>query len=79
MDYPMRTTVAIDDDVLVAAKAIARQQNRPLGKIISDLARQSLRRPPPARERNGIPLLVPHPDAPPVTMEIVNTLRDELP
>ncbi len=30
-------------------------------------------------ERNGIPLLVPHPDAPPVTLDLVNRLRDEAP
>ena len=75
----MRTTLVIDDDVLVAAKAIAEQQNRPLGEIISDLARRSLHRPRPGAERNGIPLLSPQPGAPPVTLEIVNALRDELP
>ena len=75
----MRTTIAIDDDVLVAAKAIAEQQQRSLGEIISDLARRSLRRPQPGNERNGVPLLVPRPDGPFVTLEIVNALRDELP
>lgn len=75
----MRTTLAIDDDVLAAAKAIAEQQNRSLGQIISDLARRSLRRPLPTGERNGIPLLTPRPDAPLVTLETVNRLRDELP
>ena len=75
----MRTTLAIDDDVLVAAKAIARQQDRSLGEVISDLARRSLRRPKPGRSRNGIPLLAPKPDAPPVTLDVVNALRDELP
>ncbi|WP_416385298.1 CopG family transcriptional regulator [Sinorhizobium meliloti] len=39
----------------------------------------SLRRPRSSGERNGIPLLSPQPDAPPVTLEIVNALRDELP
>jgi len=75
----VRTTLAIDDDVLLAAKAIAKQKNRPLGEVISDLARKSLHRPRPAAERNGIPLLSPRPGAPPVTLETVNALRDELP
>ena len=75
----MRTTLAIDDDVLVAAKAIAEQQDRSVGQVISDLARRSLRRPRPDTQRNGIPLLSPHPDAPLVTLETVNALRDELP
>lgn len=75
----MRTTLTIDDDVLVAAKAIAEQQNRPLGQVISDLARRSLARPEPGSKRNGIPLLRPRPDSPLVTLETVNALRDELP
>ncbi|CEJ15825.1 Antitoxin VapB39 [bacterium YEK0313] len=75
----MRTTLAIDDDVLMAAKAIARQQDRSVGEIISALARRSLQRPQKGGERNGIPLLSPRPDGPPVTLDIVNGLRDELP
>lgn len=75
----MRTTLAIDDDVLVAAKAMARQQDRSVGEIISDLARRSLRRPQAGGERNGIPLLSSRPDSPAVTLDIVNALRDELP
>jgi hypothetical protein len=39
----MRTTIAIDDDVLIAAKAIARQRNQTIGKVVSELARHSLR------------------------------------
>ncbi|TJW06983.1 MAG: CopG family transcriptional regulator [Mesorhizobium sp.] len=75
----MRTTLAIDDDVLIAAKAMARQQDRSVGEIITDLARRSLRRPQAGGERNGIPLLSPRPDSPPVTLEMVNVLRDGLP
>jgi hypothetical protein len=75
----MRTTLAIDDDVLVGAKAIARQQNRSLGEVISDLARRSLRRPQSEGSRNGIPLLSSKLGTPPVTLETVNALRDDLP
>lgn len=75
----MRTTLAIDDDILVAARAMAQQQQRSIGEIISELARRSLRRPPAGNERNGIPLLSPQPGAQLVTLEIVNALRDELP
>jgi hypothetical protein len=75
----LRTTLAIDDDVLIAAKAMAAQQHRSLGEVISELARRSLRRPRSGNERNGIPLLTSRPDTPPVALEIVNTLRDELP
>ena len=75
----MRTTLAIDDDVLVAAKAMAEQQNRSIGEVISDLARKSLRKPQPRSRRNGIPLLGVKPGGAIVTGEIVNRLRDELP
>jgi hypothetical protein len=73
----MRTTLAIDDDVLVAAKAMAAQQQRTLGEVISELARRSLRRPQASGERNGVPLLSTRPDTPPVTLDIVNALRDD--
>lgn len=74
----MRTTLAIDDDVLVEARALAKQQNRSVGEIISDLARRAMRRPPAGSQRNGIPLLAPRPETPLVTLELVNSLRDEL-
>ncbi len=74
----MRTTLAIDDDVLSAAKKLADQQRRTLGEVISDLARQALRRPAKGGERNGIPLLAAKGDTI-VTLDIVNTLRDEAP
>ncbi|HVY15338.1 MAG TPA: hypothetical protein VHB27_08925 [Rhodopila sp.] len=75
----MRTTLSIDDDVLIAAKALARQQNRSLGEVVSALARRSLERPAPEGSRNGIPLLAPRTDSPPITLELVNALRDEAP
>jgi hypothetical protein len=75
----MRTTLTIDDDILLAAKAMARQQDRSVGEVISDLARRSIVRPRGGGTRNGIPLLSPKRGAPPVTLETVNALRDELP
>lgn len=38
----MRTTLEIDDVVLLAAKEIARRNNTTAGAVISDLARQAL-------------------------------------
>ena len=75
----MRTTLSLDDDVLDAAKALAAQRGRTLGEIVSELARQSLLRPPSGRSRNGVPLLSSKPGDPTVTLELVNALRDELP
>jgi hypothetical protein len=38
----MRTTLNIDDDVVVAAKELAKKGNLTVGKVISNLARQTL-------------------------------------
>jgi hypothetical protein len=75
----MRTTLTIDDDVLTAAKAIAEQQNRSVGEVMSDLARRALYKPQSPRLRNGLPLLPREGRGRPVTLDIVNALRDELP
>ena len=37
----MRTTLDIADDVLFAAKEVARQEKKPLGRVISELARRA--------------------------------------
>lgn len=44
----MRTTLDIADDVLFAAKEIAQREKKPLGVIISDLARRAFLTPPNA-------------------------------
>ncbi len=75
----MRTKLEIDDDVLLAAKALATQRNLSLGAVISELARNALRQPRSGGERNGVPLLAVEPNAALVTLEMVNELRDELP
>ena len=76
----MRTTLSIDDDVLMAAKNLAERERRTLGEVLSELARQALRREPSAGGmRNGIRLLPAKASPSPVTMELVNQLRDELP
>ncbi len=50
----MRTTLDLDDDVLIAAKAHAAREKRSLGSVISELARESLQRPPaPAGRARG--------------------------
>jgi len=77
----MRTTLSIDDDVLAFAKHIAERERKSLGEVISALARQGLRRDPAAAVtpmRNGLPLLPLKPAAGPVTLEMVNQLRDDL-
>ncbi len=75
----MRTTLAIDDDVLAAAKAIARQKNRTLGEVVSELARAALRPSASGSVRNGVPLLPVREPHVIVTPDLVNALRDEEP
>ena len=74
----MRTTLALDDDVLIAARAIARQQHRSSGEVVSELARGALHRPQSSMTRNGIPLLPRGDDRAVVTPETVNALRKSL-
>ena len=77
----MRTTLAIDDDVLAAAKHLAEQEQKSLGDVISTLARQGLSRPARSARpvRNGFPLLPTKKGGGTVTLELVNRLRDEQP
>lgn len=82
----MRTTLQLDDDVLAAARVLARQQHSSLGAVISALARQALMGAAAgsssaaegADHRNGLPLLPWKQTGAPVDLELVNQLRDEL-
>ncbi len=75
----MRTTLDIDDDVLQAAKEVARREKKSAGAVISQLARRALTAPPrsgraseavfgfkPFPRRGGV-----------VTNELIDKLRDE--
>jgi len=75
----MRTTLDLEEDVLLAAKEIAKQRGVTIGKVLSDLARQALTRRTAAATRQGLPLFPVQPDAGVVTRELVNQLRDEAP
>jgi len=77
----VRTTLTIDDDILAAAKHLAEREHKSLGEVISTLARQGLSRNTRGSrtQRNGIPLLPSRKAAVPVTLELVNQLRDEQP
>ena len=75
----MRTTLDIEEDILFAAKEIARQRGVTLGKVLSELARQALTRQASVSTRHGVPLFPVQPNAGVITMELVNQLRDETP
>jgi hypothetical protein len=72
----MRTTIDLDPDILQVAKALARDRDQSIGRVLSDLARRGLTVPanPAVKVRNGIPLLPRR--GKPVTSEIVRTLLD---
>jgi hypothetical protein len=75
----MRTTLDIEEDVLRAAKEIARQRKTTVGQVLSDLARDALTRKPRVTRKNGLPIFPRQPNARVVTLELVNELRDEAP
>ena len=75
----MRTTVDLEEDVLLAAKEIAKQRGNTLGHVLSGLARQALTRRVPVSTNHGLPLFPVQPDAGVVTLDLVNRLRDEAP
>lgn len=73
----MRTTIDIDDDLLLATKQLAAAEGSTLGAVVSRLIRKGLEPPPRKyRIRNGVPVIPAEPGEPPLTMDIVNALRD---
>ena len=73
----MRTTLDLDEDVLLAAKELAAARGSTAGKIVSELVRKALAPPETGRVRNGVPLLPRRsPGAPKPTMALVNRLRE---
>ena len=77
-DVSMRTTLDIDDEILLTVKEIARQRKVAAGSVVSTLLREALQPKSFKPEyRNGVPLLPRRPNGPVVTSELVNRLRDE--
>jgi hypothetical protein len=75
----MRTTLDIDEDVLIAAKELARRGKRSVGRVVSELVREGLRRESVVEAEDGLPIFPRKPDGKVVTLELVNRLRDEVP
>jgi hypothetical protein len=72
----MRTTLDLDDDVITAARELARAERRSIGSVVSDLARRGLA---PARveREHGRPVVRSPAGAPPLTPEAVCRALDE--
>ncbi len=76
----MRTTLSIDDDVLLAVKERARRENRSMGEILSDLARQTLtnQNPQPAGQADAFHGFEPLPHrGGAVSNALIDRLREE--
>lgn len=74
----MRTTLDIDDDVLEAAKILARQSDRTAGAVLSELARRALTNGPPTPARIGVGGFVPFESRGGlVTNEHIDRLREQ--
>ena len=83
----MRTTLDIDDDVLAAAKELAKAQNSTAGEILSDLARRALTTAAGAEGREAAPhgllyedgwYVLPSRGGAVVTNELIEKIQDEL-
>ena len=72
----MRTTVDIEESVLDAAKAIARDEGTSIGLVLSRLARKGLEGAGAAAHAGDFPMFTPAPGAAPITVDLVNEHRD---
>lgn len=73
----MRTTLDIDDDLLVLARRLADQRGTSMGQVISELARSGLQPKAAPKTRNGVPLFPPKKSTRRPNLDLVNELRDE--
>jgi hypothetical protein len=77
----MRTTLDIDEDILQAAKELARVENKTAGQVLSELARKGLTQPRRANRASkvrivdGIPLIPARGAV--VTKELIDRLIEE--
>ncbi len=83
----MRTTLDIDDDILSAAKELAKAEGRTMGEVISDLARRALTQPAlvapgfaesQADFTDDLFPRFPKRGGPPATNELIRRIQDEI-
>ena len=67
----MRTTLAIDDDILAIARALALKRGVSLGRALSELARRGQQATGAAVESDGLPVFAVPRDAKPITSDDV--------
>jgi hypothetical protein len=73
----MRTTLAIDDDILNAARSLSEAEGKSLGEVISELARRGLAPRPESVLEDGFPVFAVSPGAKPITLEMVQKALEE--
>ncbi len=74
----MRTTLNIDDDLLLAAKSLAEAKSTSIGAVISELARRGLERNVVRSNKYGFPVFSVPASAQPITLEHVKKLEDDV-
>lgn len=74
----MRTTLSLDDDVVTRVKVYAESRDLSLGKAVSELVRRGLHAPLQTRIVNGFHVVELPPGSPPVTVEHVRKLEEDL-
>ena len=74
----MRTTLELDEDVVLASKELARRRGVTFGQVVSELARASLIARSRPKTRNGVPLFEARKSRRRPDLHLVNKLRDEL-
>ena len=75
----MRTTLRLDDDVLRAARSLARTERKTVGQVVSELARRGLAPRPkrPSGRHSPVPVFDVSPEAPPLTPEMVREALED--
>jgi hypothetical protein len=74
----MRTTLALDDDLVPHVKTYAESRELSLGKAVSELVRRGLHAPLQTRIVNGFHVVELPAGSPPVTVEDVRKLEEDL-
>lgn len=72
----MRTTLDLDDDLILVGKRLADQRKTTLGRVVSDLIRLALTPAHEPRVKNGVPLFRSKAGGVKPSLDLVNRLRD---
>jgi hypothetical protein len=74
----MRTTLSLDDDLVSQVKRYAETRDITVGKAVSELVRRGLNAPIRTRVVNGFHVIDLPAGSPPVTVEHIRKLEEEL-